>query len=209
MKTCSICKKTFDNIEHNFYKDKTTKDGHEYRCKNCSKTVKRVNYYYNEKTDTKYIDIPKFKCTQCKLPLPLLKEFFTKKKASNTGFSKICKKCYNANKKEYRRLKKLDQATRQQALLEKEEAKMDKLYTEILSRKEEIPGLDIDGVELLLGQKYKIKIPRREGSTKDDYFVGKVIQNCNTHVVLKGKQGYCQSFMKVDLLLEHECKEVN
>lgn len=208
MKTCSICKKTFDNIEENFYKDRTNKDGHDHRCKHCSRTAKKINYYYNGKTDIKYVNIPKFTCTQCEQELPLLKEFFTKKKASNTGFSKICKKCYNTNKKEYRRLKKLDEAARQQALLEKEEAKMNKLYAEILSREEETLGLDIEEVKLLPGQKYKIKIPRREGSTKDEFFHGTLIQDCKNHIVFKTNKGYCECFLKVDLLIDHECEGI-
>lgn len=209
MKTCSICKKTFDNIEENFYKDRTNKDGHDHRCKHCSKTMKKVSYYYNGVTDTKYKDTPKFTCTQCELTLPLLKEFFTKRKASSTGYSKICKKCYNLNQKEYKRLKKLDQATRDQAKLEKEEIEMDKLYQKILDRVEETPGLDIEQIKLLPGKKYKIKIPRREGSTKDQYFYGTLIQDCKNHIVFKNKNGRCESFLKVDLLLEHEYKEVN
>ena len=90
-----------------------------------------------------------------------------------------------------------------------EDERITKLYQEIMSRTEPKEGIIIDNLKLTIGKKYSIRIPRREGSTSFEYFIGTLMQECKNHLVFKNSKGICESFLKVDLLLEHEYKEVN
>lgn len=87
-----------------------------------------------------------------------------------------------------------------------EEAKMTKLYNEIISKKETLQGLKLDKLNLKKGQTYEITLLNRKGPRK---FTGKFEQECDRHVVFRHKKGWCESFLKADLLIDHKYKEVN
>ena len=205
MYRCYKCKEKFDTLDGNFYKNKYYENGHDKMCKTCRKEDNSRRY--REKHGI--VSIEKFTCTRCNKRLELTTSNFAKANGNTTGFSTVCKSCRSIEKKKWYAAKKLRKAKKAAIKAEEERMELDKMYARVMAREEEIEGLKISEVKLKLNKEYSIKIPRREGSTKDHYFVGSLIQDCNTHVVLKSKKGYCQSFMKVDLLLEHECKEIN
>lgn len=77
-KKCTKCLKTKDLSE--FHKQKSTKDGYKYMCKDCSAKI-AINKVIKSKT-----------CTKCKRDLPL--EKFSKHKGNKDGLQYICKECY-------------------------------------------------------------------------------------------------------------------
>lgn len=92
----------------------------------------------------------------------------------------------------------------------KEEEKINRMYAAVMSRTEPNEGLSIKDLNLKLGQVYKIKLPiRSTNETAPNKFIGKLEQICSNHLVFRNKKGYCESFLKVDLLLENEYSEVN
>ena len=96
--------------------------------------------------------------------------------------------------------------TKKQIIQDEQEAlKIDKLYTEILSRIEPIKGLKISNVQLSKGKTYNLKTYEKNKSKE---FTGILIQDCEKHLVFRNKSGRCESFLKVDLLLNYEYKEV-
>ena len=69
-------------------------------------------------------------------------------------------------------------------------------------------GLILDNLKLNIGSTYKIKQPGLITEKNKKVFKGKLKQICDRHLVFQNNKGYCESFLKVDLLLEHEYQEV-
>jgi len=92
MKICSKCKveKPFDE----FYKQSSSKDGHNSWCKHCTKHRQIL-----EKTNP--IDLNNKICSKCKLEKPLSN--FAKTKKIKSGYISICKKCRWATEKKRRK----------------------------------------------------------------------------------------------------------
>ena len=66
-------------------------------------------------------------------------------------------------------------------------------------------GLQFKKLKLVKGNKYKIDYDYR-GETRS--CKGKLIQDCSTHLVFKTNIGYCESFLKSDLLTTYKYKEI-
>ncbi|MSU01894.1 hypothetical protein [Tissierella pigra] len=62
-------------------------------------------------------------------------------------------------------------------------------------------GLNLSLVKLEIGKEYEVFMPKQESQKLDDYFKGVFIQDTTRHITLKNKLGYCQSFLKADILI--------
>ena len=84
-KKCYLCEKTKPREE--FYKDKTRRDGHSTKCKECAKTY--VKKWVDEGRTEKY-------CPQCKISLPV---YFFSKNSVGDGYQSCCKPCKSLNRR--------------------------------------------------------------------------------------------------------------
>lgn len=62
-------------------------------------------------------------------------------------------------------------------------------------------GLDLSAVKLTLNKTYKIISLTEENTKYNNLFVGKFEQETDRHLTFRCKHGYCQSFLKVDILI--------
>lgn len=53
-KRCKKCKVNYENIEENFNKDKSRKDGFHPYCKTCRKQINKTNYYFKNPKEENY-----------------------------------------------------------------------------------------------------------------------------------------------------------
>lgn len=88
----------------------------------------------------------------------------------------------------------------------KEEEKINKMYEEIINRKEPKQGLDLNDLKFNEGQIYKIKIIDRN---KIKIFEGRLIQDTINHITIQNKIGIRESFLKKDLLIKEEYEVVS
>lgn len=101
MKRCSKCKKL--KLEIEFNKDKRTKDGLDYKCKQCVKD-KSLNYKLKNKIKNSNINFNGTKiCMTCNKELPKLE--FNIKRTTKDGLQYNCKDCFE--KEQIIRRKKL------------------------------------------------------------------------------------------------------
>lgn len=99
------------------------------------------------------------------------------------------------------------QHLRKRGLVEK--SKIEKVIPEI-EKEVEGTGLDLTSVNLEIGKEYEAFMPKQENAKLDDYFKGIFIQDTSRHITLKNKLGYCQSFLKADILIKIiQVKEVS
>lgn len=82
----------------------------------------------------------------------------------------------------------------------------------IAEKEIEVPTLNIKNinVNLKLGQVYKVQIAKNE-QRKDykEHFEGIMVQDNKDTITLKHKRGYCETFLKADLLIgEYKISEV-
>ena len=207
MIVCSQCKKEFETLVGNFYKNKCRTTGHDNICKTCRKEDRNERYRLRNAE----IVIAEKECPTCEKSYPLTKEHWHVKNKERNYYSGQCKTCRNEMQAKYR-LKKI---AKKLMLQHEEEMKLEEetnnIYRKMLKMgymEDRQQGLNFDNLKLTIGKKYSIRIPRREGSTSFEYFIGTLMQECKNHLVFKNSKGICESFLKVDLLLEHEYKEV-
>lgn len=144
-------------------------------------------------------------CPVCGIIKPLTAQYWHYKNKKNKVWAYECKGCKNIRQKKADEIKKQkkEAIALEKAMLEKKE--MELLYEKALKRQqEENKGLDTSKLALEIGKRYKVTIPIRLGTNQKQQFIGELVQICDTHVIIKGKAGYCQSFMKADLLIDHE-----
>ncbi|MGJ0847447.1 hypothetical protein ACR77J_12220 [Tissierella praeacuta] len=71
-------------------------------------------------------------------------------------------------------------------------------------------GLNLSEIKLKIGKEYEVFMPKQENAKLDDFFKGILIQDTPRHITLKNKLGYCQSFLKADILMKIvQVKEVS
>ena len=202
MRVCKTCNKEFPLTDEYFYRNKSFKCGFEYYCKECRKAYKRERYKIN--TPAKEVRQVKTKfCPLCETTKPLTAEYWHKKSNTKDGYLEQCKVCRNERQALFRQKRKEAKKRKEHIAAMKEKEEMDKMYAKVMAREQEAAGLDISTLKLYPGQTYKVKIPVREG-LKQEEFKGILIQECDNHIVLKGSKGYCECFMKADLLIDHE-----
>ena len=164
-------------------------------------------------------------CTVCDEELPATNEFFHNAKYSKDGLFTKCKECRNRENRERAAIERkknkntkiieskyMSQRAKLQLEQQKKEELRDKKEEEIYKRLVSIPhneGLQLNKLQVKLGQVYKIATPKKKGEPQG-YFIGTLIQETKVHITLKNKNGRCESFLKADLLLrEYEIKEVS
>lgn len=76
-----------------------------------------------------------------------------------------------------------------------------KKMTKVEKKTTEEMGLDLSLVKLKLGKEYEVFMPKQENAKLDDYFKGIFIQDTPRHITIENKLGYCQSFLKADILM--------
>lgn len=70
-------------------------------------------------------------------------------------------------------------------------------------------GLDLNLLKFKIGMEYEVFMDNQVNVKLTDYFRGVFIQDTPRHITLKHKFGYCQSFLKADILMgEIQIKEV-
>lgn len=138
-------------------------------------------------------------CTKCGTRYLLNSLNWHRDKSSSNGFDTYCKECSNKIKRE---------ANKERARIAEKKQLEEITKRMLLEESIRIQGLGlaIADVKLKVGQAYKIKTYYRNEA---ELYQGTLIQDCDKHLVFRGKNGRCESFLKVDLLLEHEYKEVN
>ncbi len=73
-----------------------------------------------------------------------------------------------------------------------------------------INSKDIEKLTYKLGAKYEVKFNSSEKNKHDGIFIGHLLQETKRYITLKCKLGYCECFLKVDLLRgEVQIREVN
>lgn len=147
------------------------------------------------------------KCRECEKIYPLTSEYFHKHKGCKGGFNIICKTCVN----ERDRIKYHIQKTTGKSNEEKER-KDEEAYQRLINEPvDKGIGDKVETLKFQLGREYKVIIrPSGKGNHGEDReFQGKAIQETASHVTLKHKIGYCESFRKADLLIDdYKVKEV-
>jgi hypothetical protein len=109
MKICSKCK--IEKPETEFHKNKNTKDGFNFHCKNCKLETSRslrIKRKRGEATDREKAALKREeeanhglkKCPKCGETKPLA--MFFKDKQQKCGFASYCKECHSKKGKEYR-----------------------------------------------------------------------------------------------------------
>lgn len=105
MKACSKCGSELPTTAEYFYRNRATKDGLRYECKECHKPKQK-----SKRKKEKILGDYK-KCTTCHNKLPANNEYFAKKKNGKYGLDSRCKKCdadyrlkHREHTKEYHRL---------------------------------------------------------------------------------------------------------
>ena len=204
MRTCSRCKIEKEENRHNFYFAK--KGGYDYYCKECRKEINLANHY--ERLARLPEETTRI-CRSCRIIFPLNSSNFHYKNKARGYYANTCKGCRNEQQKEvsHKRREKKKYITKQ--IQEADRKGIEEQYQKALAEslaEDRKQGLDIADVKLKVGQAYKIKTYYRNEA---ELYQGILIQDCGNHAVFRNKNGRCESFLKVDLLLEHEYKEVN
>lgn len=197
----------------------------------------RVKQYYADRTDKRREEqgLPPLSrkiakeghkiCTVCEEELLATNEFFHNAKNSKDGLFSKCKECRNRENRERAAIERkknkntkiietkyMSQRSKLQLEQQKKKEIREKREEEIYKRLISIPvneGLQLNKLQVKLGQVYKIATPKKKGEPQG-YFIGTLIQETKVHITLKNKNGRCETFLKADLLLrEYEIKEVS
>lgn len=162
-------------------------------------------------------------CTICDEELIATNEYFHNAKNTQDGLFTQCKDCRNKSNRERAAIEREKErnfkAIETKYVTKKDKIKLQQQKTEILRDKKEeeayrkminepiVEGLKLNKIKLELGQSYRIAKPL--GRKKQEYFKGTMIHETNRHITLKSKNGVCETFLKVDLLLqEYSFEEV-
>ena len=211
MKTCFKCKLNLPATTEYFQQRVNNKDGFDSHCKACRyeymKKYKKENS--NKRTDENC------KCRVCGNIYPYTKEYFSANKLYKSGIDTRCRKCQNAYDRERYSIRRAKQekiykpSTEYQELIEERDKREEEIFNKIVNEKV-VAGVYIKDVKLNVGQAYKVKRKSNEQKNKYvDHFKGIMVQDNKNNIVLKHKMGYCETFLKADLLIgEYKIKEV-
>lgn len=143
------------------------------------------------------------RCPVCENTFDLTPKYWYENKGRYDGFDSMCKICNrdkarerSGKRKEHKEVKTLDDERTLQG------------YNNLINEVDE-NGIDINQLRLGVGKTYKIKVPHRMKNTvADRTFIGELIQKCDKHYVFRNKAGRCESFLKVDLLIQYEWEAI-
>jgi hypothetical protein len=217
MKTCSKCKTPFPDTTEYFY-IATYSGKTENICKQCKKDYAKSKYVYVEKKPVKKT-IKKKKCRICHNVFPATTEHFTVHKSYKDGLNTRCKTCQNAydrakyakrRAKESKGYNPIGNYSEYQELVKQKDEKEEEIFNRLVNEKV-VAGVYIKDVKLNVGQAYKVQIAvNKQKGLYVDHFQGVMVQDNKNNIVLKHKRGYCETFLKADLLIgEYKIKEVS